>query len=105
MGAHGNVVLKAWLCEQPDVRLEIVLQTETHADRTLPRDADDGLFGSLQHAVQIVTCFERCMNGDFRRQPKTAIKAPDLSVVYVVDALHRDADIVDCLLLVDGITV
>ena len=49
--ARRDVVLQAWLCEQPDVGREIVLQAEACTNRPLPRSADGGLVGSLQYAM------------------------------------------------------
>ena len=103
--SRWDIVLQAWFCEKPNVGSEIVLQAKACTNRPLPRCTDGGLFCCLQYAMQVVTRIERRVNGDFYRQAEATIEAPRLSIVYVVDALHRDAEIVDGLLLIDGVTV
>ena len=97
--------MQAWLCKEADATREVVLQAKTCTYRPLPWSVDGCLVSSLQHAVQVVTFVERRVERYLRGNAETSIEAPRLSIIYVVDALHRDAEIVDGLLFVDGITV
>ena len=100
-----NVVMQAWFCEQPNVGREIEFQAKTCSNRPLPWGVDGGLVGCFQHAVQVVTCAERRVERYLRGNAETSVEAPRLSIIYIIDALHGDAEIVDGLLLIDSITI
>ena len=100
-----NVVLQAWLCEQSDVRSEIVLQAKTSTNRPLPWSVDGSLVGGLQLAMQVIACVERRVERYLRGNAETSVEAPRLSIIYIIEALHGDAEVVDDLLLIDSITI
>ena len=45
------------------------------------------------------------MDRDFGCKTETAVEAPHLSIIYVVDTLHGDAKVVNGLLFANGIAV
>ena len=55
--------------------------------------------------MQVVTCVERRVERYLRDDAETAVEAPHLSIIYIVGALHGDAEVVDGLLFIDGVTI
>lgn len=103
--SRRDIVLQAWFCEKPNVGSEIVLQAKACTNRPLPRCTDGGLFCCLQYAMQVVTCIERRIDRNFHRHAEAAVEAPRLASVHIADALYGDAEVVNGLLLFDGIAV
>ena len=103
--SRRDIVLQAWFCEKPNVGSEIVLQAKACTNRPLPRCTDGGLFCCLQYAMQVVACAQRRIERNLRGNAETSVEAPRLSITYIIDALHGNAEVVDGLLFVDGITV
>ena len=105
VAARRDVVLQTWFGKEADSGREVVLQAETSADRPLPRGVKCCLVGNLQCTMQVIVCIERRIDGDFRRHAEATVEAPRFASVHIAEALHGDAEVMDGLLLVDGIAV
>ena len=105
VATRRDVILQARLSEQADVGSEIVLQTYTCTNRPLPWSMDGRLVGCLQYAMQVVACAQRRVDRNFHRHAEAAVEAPRLASVHIADALYGDAEVVNGLLLFDGIAV
>ena len=98
-------VLQAGLHEEADMGRQVELQAKTEGRGELPRHTDSGLVAGFKHTVHIVVRIEGWADGNFGRQSETAIEVPQLFAIYSIGALHGDAEIVDGLLLTDGVAL
>ena len=105
VAARRDVVLQTWLGKESDAGSEIVLQAKTCTNRPLPWSMDGSLVGCLQYAMQVVACAQRRIERNLRGNAETSVEAPRLSIIYVIDALQGDAEVVNGLLFIDSITV
>ena len=66
---------------------------------------ESGLIGSLKLPIHKVVGIEDRTDRNIGGQAKSAIETPLLSAIHIIDALHREAKVVDGLQLVDSISV
>ena len=98
-------VLQTGLHEETHMGRQVELQAKTEGCGELPRHTDCGLVAGFKHTVHIVVSIEGWTDGNFGRQSETAIEVPQLFTIYSIGAFNGDAEIVDGLLLADGVAL
>ena len=102
---HRDVVLQAWFHEEAHIGRQMVLQSEAEGRRELPRSAKNRLVADFILPIHKIVGMEDRAHRDFGRQAKTSVEAPVSSCIQVTDALYGYAEVVDGLLLTDGVAV
>ena len=105
VAACRDVVLQTGLCKESNVRCEVVLQAETCTYRPLQRSVECGLLFQFLHSVHEIACAERCIDWYLQLRAKTSVETPSPYIIYIIGTFQRYSEVVDSLLLADGVPV